>query len=82
MDAVVTTQLQIAVRAWAAEMYGAEAIAVGDVAYDAEEERYLVDFAVKELGYWHVAEVWLEDGEITLINDLGEGLPLVGAPWP
>ena len=52
MDAAVTTQLQIAVRVWAAEVYGAEAIAVGDVAYDAEEERYLVDFAVQDLGHW------------------------------
>lgn len=82
MDAAVTTQLKVAVRAWAAETYGTDAIAVGDVAYNAEEERYLVDFAVKELGHWRVAEVWLEDGEITLINDLGEGLPLASATWP
>ena len=82
MDATVITQIQIAVRAWAAEVYGTEASSVGDVAYDAEEERYLVDFAVQDLAHWRVAEVWLEDGEITLINDLGEGLPLASATWP
>ena len=82
MDAAVTTQLQIAVRAWTVEVYGTEGISVGDVTYDPEEARYLVDFAVQDLDHWRVAEVWLEDGEITLINDLGEGLPLEDATWP
>lgn len=71
-----------AVQSWAASVFHSEEIVMGLVVPDADEDRTLVDFAVRPVGYWRVAEVWVEDGEITLIADLGEGFPADGAPWP
>ena len=62
-----------------------EAINAGAIDHDANEEdagRYLVDYAVRPIGRWLVAEVWLADQEIFSINDLGEGLPLDDIRWP
>jgi hypothetical protein len=76
-----------AVTDWAKATHHTEDIFVGLAAEDdADEEeegsRYLVDFAVRHVGYWLVAEVWISDGQILSINDLGEGLPLDDAEWP
>ncbi len=52
---------------------------------ESEEEdadRYLVAFAVRSVGDWLVAEVWVNHRQILGINDLGEGLPLEDASWP
>lgn len=37
---------------------------------------------IKRKGVRQAAEVWLEDGEVEAINNLGEGLPPEGVPWP
>ena len=50
--------------------------------YGDEADRYLVDFAVRTVGRWLVAEVWVFDGRILGVNDIGEGLPLEDAVWP
>lgn len=78
----VGAHLREAVRAWAVARFDSEDVRVGVVDVDEEEDRYLVDFAVRSLGHWCIAEVWIEDGEVTSINDLGEGFPADGAPWP
>ena len=49
---------------------------------DDHSDRYLVDYAVRAVGRWLVAEVWLTGQEISSINDLGEGLPLDDIRWP
>jgi hypothetical protein len=74
--------LQEAVQAWAATRFQGSEVRVAAVDFDPEEKRYLVDYAVRAIGYWRVAEVWVEAGEITLVNDLGEGLPVEGSVWP
>jgi hypothetical protein len=49
---------------------------------DDDAGRYLVDYAVRAVGSWLVAEVWLTGQEIFSINDVGEGLPLDDIRWP
>ena len=66
-----------------ADYIGAEHIEGED--HDAEDDdadRYLVDYAVRTVGRWLVAEVWLTGQQIFSINDLGEGLPLDDIRWP
>jgi hypothetical protein len=82
LDGALANCLTRAVQFWAASVFHSEEIVMGLVVPDAGEDRYLVDFAVRQVGYWRVAEVWVEGGEITLIADLGEGFPADGAPWP
>ncbi len=55
--------------------------AEGDPCED-DAGRYLVDYAVRAVGRWLVAEVWLTGQEIFSINDIGEGLPLDDIRWP
>lgn len=79
-------QIRLAVVDWAQAAYGSDDIVVGaatedDITYD-DGIRYLVDYAVRQEGQWMVAEVWVENGAILDINDLGEGLPLDDAEWP
>jgi hypothetical protein len=71
-----------AVHQWACSVFGSEEVATGLVIAETEEERYLVDFAVRQMGHWRITEVWVEGGEIRLIADLGEGLPAGVAAWP
>lgn len=71
---------------WAETTHRSSDIYVGiaaedDVEYD-EATRYLVDYAIRQVGYWLVAEVWVADGQIVVINDMGEGLPLENVDWP
>jgi hypothetical protein len=72
-----------AVTHWARETYQTQDILIADVSPDDEDpERYLVILAIRPLGYWLVAEAWLQDGGVEAINDLGEGLPLDDTAWP
>jgi hypothetical protein len=43
--------------------------------------QYLVVLAARSLANWLAVEVWLNDGQVETINDLGEGVPLVEQPW-
>ena len=79
--------IKLAVRTWAEALYETEAIVLGPVVLDDEDDedaaRYLVDYAVKQIGHWRVAEVWVDDGgRVLSIHNLGEGLPLGDATWP
>ena len=68
---------------WAQTEYDTPEVVLGLVEPDEDEaERWLVDFAVPTIPYWQVAEVWVEEGEIVSINDLGEGVPPEGIIWP
>jgi hypothetical protein len=86
MDDPMVSRIRSAVLEWAERTFNTKNIVVGmaakDDAEDDEGDRYLVDYAVRDVGYWLVAEVWIADGEILSINDLGEGLPLGDARWP
>lgn len=92
MDDELLAQIKTAVSDWASKSHNTDQIVIGLAAededqedrleYDEEGERYLVDFAVRSVGYWLVAEVWVSDGVILGVNDLGEGLPIDGAEWP
>lgn len=69
---------------WAQTEYAVPEVVLGLVEPDEDEtDRWLVDFAVPTIPYWQVAEVWIEEGEITSVNDLGEGVPPEGitGPW-
>jgi hypothetical protein len=78
-DAVFEALVRQEVEAWTVSECGDTDIVVGAAGVDeeGEEKRILVDFAVRRLGTWGVAEVWIEEGELTLIHDLGAGLPPV-----
>lgn len=69
---------------WIRAEYNVQEVVLGLVEVDEDEsERWLVDFAVPTISYWQVAEVWIEEGEIASVNDLGEGVPPEGitGPW-
>ena len=80
------TPIKNAVNDWARQAFTSDEIIIGSATLDEfdedEAERYLVDFAVRPVGRWLVAEVWMADGRILGINDIGEGLPLDNAEWP
>lgn len=82
MDDEVVDLIRTAVTAWCRRNYATTEVVIGEVALDEEEERYLVDLAARPVGYWLVVEVWLENSRVTVINDLGEGLPLANTEWP
>jgi hypothetical protein len=86
MQATISEQIKSAVAEWARSAYDSDEIVVGTAAEDDVDDeegiRFLVDYAVRHEGQWMVAEVWLQDGGIVSINDLGEGLPLDDATWP
>ncbi|MGW8317701.1 MAG: hypothetical protein ACWGPS_00540 [Candidatus Promineifilaceae bacterium] len=87
MEDELIAQIKAAVAEWARKTHGTDQVVVGwaaqDDAEDDEADRYLVDFAVRSVGYWLVAEVWVTDnGRILSVNDLGEGIPLDEAEWP
>lgn len=68
---------------WAQTEYDVPEVVLGLVEPDEDEtDRWLVDFAVPTIPYWQVAEVWVEEGEIVSVNDLGEGVPPEGITWP
>jgi len=86
MDDRLNARIREAVKSWVQKTYNSMEIIVGladeDKVDDDEGERYLVDFAVRTVGYWLVAEMWVVDDEIQSVNDLGEGLPLDDTRWP
>lgn len=86
MDESLRRKIEQAVLTWARHHFNSDDVAIGlaaeDDAEDDEADRYLVDFAVRSVGYWLVAEVWVKGGRILSVNDLGEGLPLEDAGWP
>jgi hypothetical protein len=92
MENGLLAQIKAAVAEWASQSHGTNEIVIGMAAEDEDQEdgleddeegeRYLVDFAVRSVGHWLVAEVWVSDGAILGLNDLGEGLPIDGAEWP
>ena len=83
MDDTLNAKISTAVTLWARETYQTDDILIADVSPDDEDpERYLVILAIRPLGYWLVAEAWLQDGRVEAINDLGEGLPLDDTAWP
>lgn len=75
-------QIRVAVAAWARDVFRTDEVVVGEIAFEAEEERYLADVALRDAREWRVAEVWVEAGTVVLINDLGEGHPMDDAAWP
>jgi len=79
-------RIKSAVADWVRAAYKSDEIIIGMAAEDdienADGTRYLVDYAVRQEGQWLVAEVWVEDGIILGINDVGEGLPLDNSEWP
>ncbi len=75
--------LQQSALAWATAYYQTDKIVVVIIREDDDEpERYLALIAAANQSGWQAAEVWLEDGSVATINDLGEGLPPDGATWP
>ncbi len=86
MDNELLAQIKLAVIDWAQNKFSSQEIVVGSPEQDESEEedadRYLVAFAVHSVGYWLVAEVWVNHRQILSINDIGEGLPLDDASWP
>lgn len=68
---------------WVRAEYNVQDVVLGLVEADEDEsDRWLVDFAVPTIPYWQVAEVWIEEGEIVSVNDLGEGVGPDGIAWP
>ena len=86
MESELTARIRTAVAVWAKKAYSADEVVIGmageDDIEDDEGTRYLVDFAARNVGHWLVVEVWVADGEILSVNDMGEGLPLDGGEWP
>lgn len=82
----VLARIRAAVADWAEQLFNSDQIYIGTPAEDDDEDekakRFLVDFAVRNVGYWQVAEVWVLNGRVVSINDLGEGLPLDNTEWP
>lgn len=76
-------QIRQSVINWVQAEYKVQEVVLGLVEPDEDEmDRWLVDFAIPTIPYWQVAEVWVEDGKIVSVNDLGEGVPPEGATWP
>lgn len=86
MDDELIARIKSAVVTWATSLHDTDEVVVGQAAEDDLEDeeatRYLVDFAVRSAGHWSIAEVWVNNGQILSVNDLGEGLPLEDATWP
>lgn len=75
--------LHLSALAWAKDYYQTEQVVVVIIQEEGDEpDRYLALIAAANQSGWQAAEVWLEDGDVATINDLGEGLPLDGVTWP
>ncbi len=69
--------------AWAKATYQTNQVVVAIIQEEGDEpDRYLALIAAANQTGWQAAEVWLEDGTVVAINDLGEGIPPDGAAWP
>jgi len=82
MKDTITQTIETAVTHWARTEFHTDEIVIADIDPDDEPEQYLVVLAVRPLAYWLAVEVWLSDGLVETINDLGEGVPLVEQAWP
>jgi hypothetical protein len=89
VDTKLIEQIRTAVAAWVTDTFETNEIVIGEIAedneiYEGEEEavRYLVDVAVRSIGYWLVVEAWVQSEEVLSISNLGEGLPLNDLEWP
>ena len=87
MQEELLARIKSSVESWARATFESDDVVVGlasedDVEDEEDGTRFLVDFAVRQEGRWLVAEVWVDDGVILSINDLGEGLPLDDSEWP
>ena len=82
MDTTVTQTIHTAVTHWARTRFNTDEIVIADIDPDDEPEQYFVVLAVRPLAYWLAVEVWLRDGQVEAINDLGEGVPLEEQAWP
>ncbi len=76
--------LRQAAERWAKAYYHTDQVAVHILQEEDDEAgRYLaLVAAANQDAIWQAAEVWLEDGAVVAINDLGEGLPPEGVLWP
>ncbi|MGB4951382.1 MAG: hypothetical protein WBO55_12180 [Rhizobiaceae bacterium] len=75
--------LQQSALAWAKATYQTDQVVVAIIQEEGDEpDRYLALIAAANQSSWQAAEVWLEDGDVVAINDLGEGIPPEGAIWP
>ena len=81
MDTNTSQTIHTAVTEWARARFHTGEIVIADVDPDDEPEQYLV-LAARPLPYWLAAEVWLDNGQVKTINDLGEGVPLLEQAWP
>ncbi len=69
--------------AWAKITYQTDQVVAIIILEEGDEPgRYLALIAAANQAAWQAAEVWLEDGRVVAINDLGEGMPPDGATWP
>ena len=82
MDSNTYQTIHAAVTRWARARFHSDEIVIADIDRDDEPEQYLVVLAARPLTYWLAVEVWLSDGQVETINDLGEGVPLEEQPWP
>ncbi len=82
MDSNTYQTIHAAVTRWARARFHSDEIVIADIDRDDEPEQYLVVLAARPLTYWLAVEVWLSDGQVVAINDLGEGVPLEEQPWP
>jgi hypothetical protein len=76
-------RMKAAVVDWANKHYGHHEVVV--YIFDDEDEdpeRVIAVLAVRGSKEWRAAEVWLEGNRVASINDLGEGAPPEGVPWP
>ncbi|MFO7683472.1 MAG: hypothetical protein R6X34_25850 [Chloroflexota bacterium] len=62
--------------AWAKATCQTDQVVVAIILEEGDEpDRYLALIAAANQTGWQAAEVWLEDGRVVAINDLGEGIP-------
>ena len=82
MDTNTSQTIRTAVTHWARARFHTAEIVIADIDPDDEPEQYFVVLAARPLAFWLAVEVWLSDGQVETINDLGEGVPLVEQAWP
>ena len=63
-----------AVEAWAKEYYGVDSAQAYLFPDEDEPERYIASLKLSGYDIWQAAEVWVENGQVVTVNDLGEGL--------
>ena len=89
IDTKLIEQIRTAVVTWVNDTFDTNEILIGEIAEDNDDNegdeeaiRYLVDVAVRRVGYWLVVEAWVQGEEVLSISNLGEGIPLNNPAWP